>query len=171
MKELPPDATVAQRRRALKTALGGFGAIAVTDNLPEQWLRPSVSTAFLPVHASASGRVILEEFNASVSGAENINLAIEFFTRDVPDNAEVQVAYSSADRALDEGDMAEGTVYTFEGEIATNPEGMGIPVWNETPVNEIEVQTGATAGTEVTAEITVEGFEPVQFFTETADPP
>ena len=170
MNDVPPRETLARRRRALKTALGGFSAVVVTDNLPEQWLKPTFSTAVLPAHASLSGRVVLESFNASEEepSSEAINVSIEFFTRDVPDGAEVIVAYSSGDRLLSEGDIGDETVYTFEAEIENTPEGMGIPFWTEGPVGEVEVAAGTTAGTEITAEITVEGFDPVQFFTETS---
>ena len=52
MKE--EEKTIKSRRRLLKTALAGSGAIIAGKSLPENWSRPVVDAVTLPAHAQTS---------------------------------------------------------------------------------------------------------------------
>lgn len=50
----PTDASTTKRRAALKKLLGISGAAAVSQALPEQWIKPVVDAVVLPAHAQTS---------------------------------------------------------------------------------------------------------------------
>lgn len=46
------------RRKAVKTIVGGVGALAAYHTLPVNWSKPIIEQIFLPVHAQTSGEVV-----------------------------------------------------------------------------------------------------------------
>lgn len=79
------DTTVedpSSRRRTLKKLLAGTGVVAGSAALPEKWAKPTVSSAVLPAHATATG-VQLAECNDPVGARAGIIEAAYF------ENAEV----------------------------------------------------------------------------------
>ena len=151
------------RRKHLKNLMVGGSAVAAGQSLPDNWIRPTISTAVLPVHAGTTtpGTTNLcpssSSFAFSAEGlndSEQINVSLEFQALNVPAGSEVVVVYDS------ELDLQElGNSYT--GTINAD----GFPVWETTPVSDIEV-FGTPIGAEVTAEIQIEGCDqPVELTT------
>ena len=138
-----------ERRTLIKKILGGAGVFAGSQALPDNWIKPAISTALIPAHGNISDCVVNTTFFVAEGqvSSEAINVSLEFSTTGVPEGASVFVAYTSENglQMPNEGNSYVGTINSD-----------GIPIWNTGPVTTIEVQ-GNPIGAEVFAEIDIEG--------------
>lgn len=61
-----PDPHNANRRKVVKTMVGGVGTLLAFHVLPSQWSTPTVEQVFLPAHAAGSGVVLSDPCSVAV---------------------------------------------------------------------------------------------------------